>query len=94
MQLTNRSVRRQVVVYVLLLAVSMLILAFSHSEPVSQLRRGVGYAMAPIQETLRGAGQTVGSLFSTIGEIERLRQQNDADIRTPGRVWKVTFSTR
>ncbi|MEA2676674.1 MAG: rod shape-determining protein MreC [Chloroflexota bacterium] len=75
--LTNRSVRRQVVVYVLLLAVSMLILAFSHSEPVSQLRRGVGYAMAPIQETLRGAGQTVGSLFTTIGDIERLRQQNE-----------------
>jgi rod shape-determining protein MreC len=41
------------------------------------LRRGVGYAMAPIQEVLRDAGQTVGSLFSTIGEIERLRQQNE-----------------
>lgn len=55
----------------------MLILAFSNSEPASQLRRGVGFAMAPIQEVLRGAGQTVGSLFSTIGEIERLRQQNE-----------------
>lgn len=75
--LTSRSVRRQIVAYVLLLAFSMLILAFSHSEPVTQLRRGVGYAMAPIQEVLRGAGQTVGSLFSAIGEIERLRLQNE-----------------
>lgn len=75
--MTNRSVRRQVVVYVLLLAVSMLILAFSSSPPVTQLRRGVGYAMAPIQQVLRGAGQTVGSVFSAFGEIERLRLQNE-----------------
>lgn len=75
--LTSRSLRRQIVVYVVLLAVSMLILAFSSSAPVTQLRRGVGYAMAPIQEVLRGAGQTVGSVFSAFGEIERLRQQNE-----------------
>ncbi len=75
--LTGRSVRRQIVAYVLLLAVSILMLAFSQSAPVTQLRRGVGFAMAPIQETLRGSAQTVGSLFATIGEIERLRQQNE-----------------
>jgi rod shape-determining protein MreC len=75
--LTNRSVRRQVVAYVLLLAVAMLILAFSGSAPVTQLRSGVGYAMAPIQEVLRGAGRTVGSVFAAFGEIERLRQQNE-----------------
>jgi rod shape-determining protein MreC len=54
----------------------MLMLAFSHSAPVTELRRGVGFAMAPIQETLRSSAQTVGSIFSTLGEIERLRQQN------------------
>ena len=75
--LTNRSVRRQVVVYVVLLAISMLILAFSSSPPVIQLRRGVGYAMAPIQEVLRGTGQTIGSVFTAFGEIERLRIQNE-----------------
>ena len=75
--LTNRSVRRQVVVYVVLLAISMLILAFSSSPPVAGLRRGVGYAMAPIQEVLRGTGQTIGSVFSAFGEIERLRIQNE-----------------
>jgi rod shape-determining protein MreC len=75
--LTNRSVRRQVVAYVVLLAISMLILAFSSSPPILGLRRGVGYAMAPIQEVLRGTGQTIGSVFSAFGEIERLRQQNE-----------------
>jgi rod shape-determining protein MreC len=33
--------------------------------------------MAPIQEVLRGAGRTVGSVFAAFGEIERLRQQNE-----------------
>jgi rod shape-determining protein MreC len=75
--LNSRSLRRQVVVYVVLLAVSMLMLAFSRSAPVTELRRGVGFAMAPIEEALRGSAQTFGSLFSTIGEIDRLRLQNE-----------------
>jgi rod shape-determining protein MreC len=70
-------VRRQAVLYVVLLAVSLLLLAFSSSAPIAELRRGVGFAMAPIQEGLRGGARTVGSLFATIGEIERLRQQNE-----------------
>jgi len=75
--LSSRHVRRQIVLYVVLLALSMLLLAFSGSAPVRELRRGVGFAMAPIQETLRGSARTIGSLFATIGEIERLRQQNE-----------------
>jgi rod shape-determining protein MreC len=77
MLLKSPSVRRHIAVYVALIAVSMLLLAFSASEPVQQLRRGVGFAVAPIQQTMRGAAQTVGSLFSSIGEIDRLRQQNE-----------------
>ncbi len=77
MPLKSRSVRRQVVVYVLLLAVSMLMLAFSKSPPVTQLRQGVGYAVAPIQQTLHNTAQTIGSVFSSFGEIDRLRQQNE-----------------
>ena len=74
---TSRTVRRQVVLYVVLLAASLLMLAFSGSAPIGELRRGVGFAMSPIQEALRGGARTVGSLFATIGEIERLRQQNE-----------------
>lgn len=75
--LNSRTVRRQVVLYVVLLAISLLLLAFSSAAPVTELRRGVGFAMAPIQEAMRGSVRTVSSLFATIGEIERLRQQNE-----------------
>jgi rod shape-determining protein MreC len=79
--LAGRSARRQVVLYVVLLALSMLLLAFSGSAPIQELRRGIGFAMSPIQETLRNGARTVGSVFSTIGEIERLRLQNEELIR-------------
>src|SRR5262245_28953626 len=32
--------------------------------------------MAPIQNVLRQSGQTVSSFFATLGEIDRLRQEN------------------
>ncbi|MEP7158441.1 MAG: hypothetical protein ABI797_03365, partial [Chloroflexota bacterium] len=79
--LTGRSARRQVVLYVVVLAMSLLMLAFSSSAPIRELRRGVGFAMTPIQEVLRNTARTVGSVFSTFGEIDRLRQQNEELIR-------------
>src|SRR4051794_34515633 len=68
--------RRQAALYDALLTVTLLLLAFSASGPLTSLRRGVGFAMAPIQNVLRQGGQTVSSLFATLGEIDRLRQQN------------------
>ena len=75
------SGRRQAALYVALLAISLLLLAFSASAPVTELRRGVGFAMAPIQNVLRESGRTVSSFFATLGEIDRLRQQNQ-DLQT------------
>ncbi|CAN5824426.1 hypothetical protein BH24CHL5_BH24CHL5_05860 [soil metagenome] len=74
--LSGRSARRQAIVYVALLAVSLLLIAFSSSAPLTELRRGVGFAMSPIQNAMRQGAQTFGSLFATIGDIEQLRQQN------------------
>jgi rod shape-determining protein MreC len=66
--------RRLVLAYVVLLAFSLLLLAFSGSAPLLELRRGVGFALAPIQDALRGGASQVGAVFSTIAELERLRQ--------------------
>jgi len=75
------SGRRQAALYVALLAISLLLLAFSASAPITELRSGVGFAMAPIQNVLRESGRTVSSFFATLGEIDRLRQQNQ-DLQT------------
>src|SRR3954469_4250180 len=68
--------RRQAALYVALLTITLLLLAFSASAPVTELRRGVGFAMAPIQNVLREGGQTISSFFATLGEIDRLRLEN------------------
>jgi rod shape-determining protein MreC len=68
--------RRQAALYVALLTITLLLLAFSASAPVTELRRGVGFAMSPIQNVLREGGQTVSSFFATLGEIDRLRREN------------------
>lgn len=75
--LRSRSARRQAIAYVGLLAVGLLMLAFSGSGPLTELRKGVGFAMSPIQDVLHQGARTFGSLFATIGEIDRLRQAND-----------------
>jgi len=67
--------RRQAVAYVGLLVLSMLLLAFSGSAPLLELRRGVGFALAPVQQVVRDATRQVTSVFAAIGEIERLRLQ-------------------
>src|SRR4051794_9072776 len=68
--------RRQATLYLALLIVTILLLAFSASAPVTEVRSAVGFAMAPIQNVLRQGGQTISSLFATLGEIDRLRQEN------------------
>jgi rod shape-determining protein MreC len=68
--------RRQAILYVALLTISLLLIAFSSSVPITEFRRGVGFAMAPIQNVLRESGRTVSSFFATLGEIDLLRQQN------------------
>jgi len=74
----SRSARRQAILYVGLIAVSLLMLAFSASGPVTDLRRGVGFAMAPIQNVLRESGRTVSSLFATLGEITACARRTSA----------------
>ena len=73
--------KRQVAAYVGLVVLTLLLLAFSNSVPLVELRRGLGYALTPIQNTLRQGTRTVTSVFATISEIDRLRQQNEDLIR-------------
>jgi rod shape-determining protein MreC len=73
----STSARRLGIAYVVMVALSLLLLAFSASGPLLELRRGVGFALSPIQEGLRGGARQVSSFFATFAEIERLRQLNE-----------------
>jgi rod shape-determining protein MreC len=75
--LSSRTARRQGIAYALLVALSILLLAFSSSPVLLELPSGVNFALAPIQGSLRDATRQVGSWFAALAEIERLRLANE-----------------
>jgi rod shape-determining protein MreC len=76
--LTDRTVRRQLVTFSLLIATCMLLLAFSDTRPVQDLRGGVNFALAPIREALTGGARAVSSVFTSIADLEQLRREVQA----------------
>jgi rod shape-determining protein MreC len=74
--LANRTTRRRGVAYVMLLAITLILMAFSSSPGVAELQRGVGFAFRPIQGALTDVGRGVTSVFGAITEIDQLRVAN------------------
>ena len=74
--LTDRTLRRQLVTFSLLVATCLLLLAFSETRPIQDLRGGVNFALAPIRETLSGGARAMGSLFTAVAELDQLRTEN------------------
>lgn len=72
----KKSPRRRIVLYVVLIAMSLLLLAASQSAPIQDVRRGVNYALNPIQEVLAGGARSVSSIFAAFAEVDTLRKEN------------------
>ncbi|MBI3522197.1 MAG: rod shape-determining protein MreC [Chloroflexi bacterium] len=62
--------------FVLLLAISLLLLALRNSDPVRASSSSGTAALVPVQRMIADAGGTLDRFFTTIGEIERLRADN------------------
>lgn len=75
--LTDRTLRRQLVTFSLLIATCMLLLAFSDTKPLQDVRGGINFALTPIRDTLSGGARAVGSLFTSLAELDQLRQENE-----------------
>lgn len=76
--LASRTVRRRGIAYALLVAASLGLMAFSSAPPVRELQRGVGFAVRPIQGVLTDVVRGASSVVGAIGEIDRLRRDNEA----------------
>ena len=59
---------------------SLLMLLASSTEPALTLQQVTTRALDPVRGTISGIGEGVAGLFGTIGEIDRLRTEND-DLR-------------
>ena len=74
----NRTTRRRSVAFTVLLAASLVMMAFSSNPFVRDLQSGVGFAFRPIQGALDGVAGAVASIATSLTEIDRLRVDNEA----------------
>jgi rod shape-determining protein MreC len=73
---TPRSPRRRIITYALLIAGSLLLLAMSTSAQVQDVRRGVKFAISPVEEFLAGGARAVNSMLAAFTEVDQLRREN------------------
>jgi rod shape-determining protein MreC len=76
--LATKSARRRAIAFASLLAVTLLLMAISSSPIVKELQSGIGFAFRPIRSAVDTAAGTVASAVEAIGEIDRIRSDNDA----------------
>ena len=74
----SRAARRRGIVFLVLLLVSVMLMAFSSNPAVREFQSGISFAFRPIQDTLDDAARGVSSVAVAIGEIDRLRVDNAA----------------
>jgi rod shape-determining protein MreC len=76
--LATRTARRRTIAFTVLLAVSLVLMAFSSNPGVREIQSGVGFAFRPIQGALDEVAGGVASIANAIAEIDRLRLDNAA----------------
>ena len=74
--LATRAARRRGIVFVVLLAVTLLLMAFSSNPLVRDVQGGIGFAFRPIQGTLDGLAGGLASVGAAVAEVDRLRVDN------------------
>ena len=75
--IANRQARRRAITFAILIAVTLLLMAFSGNPIVREVQRGLQFALAPIQDGIATMADGVADVGSAIGEIDRLRSENN-----------------
>ncbi len=76
--LATRAARRRGIAFTVLLAITLLLMAFSANPLVRDVQSGLGFAFRPIQGALDGFAGGIASVGAAIAEMDRLRVENAA----------------
>ncbi len=76
--LQGGSARRRSFIFVVLVGICLALLMVSDSGPVQEFRRGVNFAVAPVQGALADGTRSVTRVLGAFGEIDTLRRENVA----------------
>lgn len=74
----GRRHRRRVIAYSALVASSLLLMAVSSAPSVREFQAGLAFAFRPAQAVLDDVARTASGIIGAIGEIDRLRRDNEA----------------
>ena len=74
--IANRQTRRRAITFAVLIAITLLLMAFSGNPYVRDLQRGLQFALTPIQSAIASVTDSVAQLGASIGEIDHLRTEN------------------
>jgi rod shape-determining protein MreC len=76
--LSSRQARRRGLLFAILMAITLLLMAFSANPYVREFQNGVSFALRPMQGALAGVADNVNGVVSAITEIDTLRLDNAA----------------
>jgi len=74
--LANRRARRRGIVFTILIAITLLLMAFSSNSYVLEMQRGLSFALKPFQAALASVADGMASVATAVGEIDALRIDN------------------
>lgn len=74
--LRDHNARRRLIVFGGLVVACLVMLLVSKSGPVQELRRGVNFAVAPVQGSLAEGTRSLTEVLGAFGEIGALRREN------------------
>ncbi len=75
--LRDRATRRHLFVLVVLVGLCLVMLVVSGSAPIREFRRGIQFAVSPMQDTLADGTRSVTAVIGAFSEIDSLRREND-----------------
>ncbi len=76
--LANRQARRRGILFAILVAITLLLMAFSANPYVQEMQNGLSFALRPIQGAIASAAGGVANVVGAVTEIDNLRLDNAA----------------
>ena len=74
--IASKQARRRGVVFAILIATTLLLMAFSGNPFVKDLQRGLSFALRPFQGAIAGVADGMAGVAGAVTEIDQLRSDN------------------
>lgn len=74
----NRLARRRGIAFTILIAITLLLMAFSANPYIQEFQRGLSFALRPFQGAIADVAESAAGVAGAVSEIDQLRSENAA----------------